>query len=155
MRAGFDIRPAVTAFGTVHHRIPVDIDVRDGDADDLAKLASIDVANLGSSRTTDLNHLLDGGHQLRVAANGYAVRDDHAVLTVSATDTTSACALLADALNLLLGRGEIRVPRVTAEQQWAITAAVQAGLYVRPWGPLLTRGTRIPAASYLPHPALC
>lgn len=154
---GFRVHPTVRAEGRVTAP-QVSFGGRSNvlaDTADFDEAARIDRAVRGSARTDDLAHLLDEGHDFRsIPGRGYVVANDTAIATISALDGDAAGALLLDALSRTVGT-EIELPRMTANQQWAIGVAVAAGLRLRPWGPLMVRGLADPPSPYLPHPALC
>ena len=153
---GFRLHPTVRAEGTVTTVPTPALRPQICGPDDVEEAAAaIDLAVRGSTRTSDLLHLLAEGHELRsIPGRGYVVATDASIATLAATDDAAASALLEDALSRAAG-AELELPRMTADQQWAITIAVRAGLRLRPWGPLAIRGLDHPPAPFLPHPALC
>ena len=156
--AGFDLRPSLVLTGT-----PV-VDgavrgVRDGDWDRDADLVEQVVSRLrGSGYGPDLamfarNPLLvvDGPRR------GYAVHTSTTVVALGADDPATAGDLLTEGLRRIAaepppaGKGapETTVRWVTADQQWAVTAALAAGLRPRPGSAVCTRGEVGPLAPYL------
>jgi hypothetical protein len=72
-----------------------------------------------------------------------------------ADDDEAATALLIDALLRLSHDEPVQLPRMTAEQQWAVPIALAAGLVLRPRGPFVLRGLPTAPAPYLPYPSFC
>ena len=162
---GFEVHPCVTASGRLRnptldrdragrHGEPA---VRNGTRDDLAEIAALDLALRRGAHGADMRHLLDTGHELLVVDDrGYAVSCPVTVVLVAGVDTQAATALLRAAIGRATSiHAEVQLPRMTAGQQWAIRLSVEAGLALRPWGPLITRGFPAPPTPYLPHSALC
>ncbi|HET7529816.1 MAG TPA: GNAT family N-acetyltransferase [Mycobacteriales bacterium] len=152
--AGFDLHPQVAARGKPRCLPPADRRVRDGGRDDVALADEVDRAVRGAARYGD--HVLlaetwamfvadDGG------SRGYAyVRPNGDVEAVAATDDRTAEALLWRCLRYAVERDvESSIEHVNAAQQWALRVAVDAGLSLRPSGPVFWRGAA-PPASYLP-----
>lgn len=151
---GFRLHPTVRAEGTVVVVPTPRLQPEVGGPDDFEAAAAIDVAVRGSTRKSDLLHLLTEGHELRfIPGRGYIVATGTSVATLAALDHEAASALLEDALSRAVG-AELELPRMTSNQQWAISIAVAAGLHLRPWGPFMVRGLEHPPSPYLPHPAL-
>lgn len=89
-----------------------------------------------------------------VSGRGYAYLRDGSPAMLAATDLRTARELLWDVLARSAPGAHIRVDDVTAEQDWAVTVAVQAGLGIANAGFLCLRGMRpptpyVPSASYL------
>jgi GNAT superfamily N-acetyltransferase len=152
--AGFDLHPAVAARGFVHASdgsVPEASSVRAGTADDLAAAADVDRAVRGATRLTDLEFLLDEGARLLVlGGDGYAVVHGGRPYIVAARTEQSAATLLHAALGLAAPDQEVALEWLTAPHQWAIRAAVRAGLRIEPSGPLMLRGIAAPPRAYLP-----
>ena len=69
--AGFDLHPAVTAWGVVRHdRLPEVTSVRVGDERDFELAASVDRAVRGAPHGPDLGFLIGEGSQLLVHDDG-------------------------------------------------------------------------------------
>jgi GNAT superfamily N-acetyltransferase len=153
----FQLHPTVRAEGRVTQR-PVRSPMVETLRSDMAleQAGAIDLEVRGGARTSDLSHLIDNGYRIRsVSERGYALANSTSIATIAAFDDEAATALLEDALADTAPGSELELPRMTANQQWAITVTSGAGLRLRPWGPLMVRGRDHPPTPYLPHPALC
>jgi GNAT superfamily N-acetyltransferase len=156
--SGFDLHPQMRASGAVHAarlKTP-ELPVRDGTAADFELADAVDVAVRGAPRRRDHEELAAGGPMFVVDAGGrrgYAFVRGGRVSTIAATDEATASALLwrclAHAVDI---GGDAEVDHVPANQQWAVRAAVDAGLAFKPVGPVFWRGCSPPAA-YLPSGA--
>ncbi|TML65584.1 MAG: GNAT family N-acetyltransferase [Actinobacteria bacterium] len=154
--AGFDLHPAVTAWGrVVHDRLPATPGVREGSAGDLDLVAEVDRHVRGAARGLDIAHLLEeAGRLLVVDGVGYVVvRDEGRPVLLAARDDGAATALLFAALAGAPRDRETEVGWITADQQWAIRASLVAGLELHPVGPVMLRGFARPPAPYLPSGA--
>lgn len=153
---GFELHPRLAAVGTVRDR-PLwgpDLNVRSGSHQDLSLAADIDLRLRAAPHDSDLTCLLGDGAEMRVVPErGYAVVAPGEILLLAALDVESASALLLSVVQEHAGRN-LRLPHLTEAHQWAMRIAVDAGLTLRPWGPLLTRRLH-PSATYLPHTAFC
>jgi GNAT superfamily N-acetyltransferase len=156
---GFRVLPTVSAFGTIradgidHGRASA---VRDGGPADLDHAAALDRRLRGGAHGPDLEFLLAEGHELRVVpGRGYAVGSATGLALLAADDEDAAAALLTDALARMTHDEPVQLPRLTAEQHWAVPIALHAGLALRPWGPFVVRGMARPPAPYLPFPSFC
>jgi GNAT superfamily N-acetyltransferase len=150
---GFRVCPALRCFGEVRgadgDRPP---GVRQGRAADLDHANRIDRSILGSSRGDDLAHLLAGGAELLLAADGYVIATPVGPAVLAALDERTASQLLVAALAHVPVGTHVEFGRITGEQQWAIRCLLERGLRLRPQGPLVLRG-RTPPTPYLPHVA--
>jgi len=159
---GFALHPTLVATGPVRHLPPVPGAplVRAGTDGDLALADRIDRALRRGPHGPDLRHLLDTGAALLVVDDrGYAVVDGRGTGPVrigplAATDVAAATALLVVGLAGAAGR-DVQLARLTADQQWALRVAADAGLSLSPSGPLVLRGFGTAPAPYLADPALC
>jgi GNAT superfamily N-acetyltransferase len=152
--AGFDLHPQVAARGNVRRTPPADPRVRAGGADDVAFADDVDRAVRRAARYGDQlvlaemwsMYVVDGAD-----GRGYAyVRDNGEVEAVAATNDDVATALLWRCLEHAIARDvEVSVEHVNAAQQWALAVILEAGLSLRPSGPVFWRGD-VPPRSYLP-----
>ncbi len=156
MLAGFDLHPAVTAWGRLKRvRLrPPSAHVREGTAADAGLAAQLDRRLRGGSHRGDLEHLLGNGCRFLVLPDrGYAVARGAKPVLLAASDEQDAIDLL---LAALAGAGDDEVVEVgwlTAAQQWATRVALDVGLELHPVGPVMTRGLDAPPAPYLPSGA--
>jgi len=156
---GFEVHPTVTASGMLRRPVRPDPAVRHGSVAALDAASAIDVELREGAHGPDLDHLLGQGASLLVLdAQGYAVVEHGGVSLVAALDEAAATSLLCSALVVAAesaGPDGVQTGRMTGNQQWAIRTATEAGLALRPWGPLITRGFPGPPAPCIPHAALC
>jgi predicted N-acetyltransferase YhbS len=155
-RAGFTLRPAYRARGTVDRaHLPAVDGVREGSWDDDRELVDALAEQVrGAPVGPDIDAFSGGGARLLVAdgpaGRGYAVARGHSVRPVAATTPEAARALLVEGLAGL--EGEVTVDFVTAEQQWAVQVALELRLSFRPADSLAVRGFA-PTGCYLPDGA--
>ena len=152
--AGFELHPQVAARGKVRRTPPADPRVRAGSQDDVALADEVDRAVRGAARYGDQLVLAEMWSMYVVddsAGRGYAyVRDNGEVEAVAATSDEIATALLWRCLEHAVARDvEASVEHMNREQQWAVRVVIDAGLSLRPSGPVFWRGGS-PPASYLP-----
>ena len=152
--AGFDLHPQVAARGPVRRPAPVSPRVRAGGPDDVAFADDVDRAVRGAFRGPDQLLLAETWSMFVVDdtdGHGYAyMRDNGEVEVVAATDEATATALLWRCLSYAVDKGvDVSVEHANAGQQWALRVMVEAGLVLRPSGPVFWRGGTPPAA-YLP-----
>jgi GNAT superfamily N-acetyltransferase len=149
--AGFDLHPTVTAYGPVRHdRLRSAAAVRNGDATDLAFAAAVDREVRGADHASDLAFLLDEGSQLLVHDDGgYVVTKGRPLLLAARTEPI-ATELLAAALRRVPAGETTDIAWLTAEQQWAMRLALEAGLDLHPLGPLSLRGFDRAPFPYIP-----
>ncbi|RKN42249.1 GNAT family N-acetyltransferase [Streptomyces hoynatensis] len=88
-----------------------------------------------------------------LAGSGYCYLDESGgVELLAATSRRIAARLLTSALLSLPPGAAAAIPRLTAEQEWAVDVGLAAGLRLAPGGYLCLRGMR-PPAPYLPSAA--
>ena len=142
-RAGHAIHPGVEASGTVDRsKIPADLPGRDGSADDLDLVASVE-ASVGRTRTDDVAAILElGGGFLQVVdrgvQRGYGLQRDGRVVMIGATDTETAALVLWRLLAQAQEKAEMWC--LTAAQNWAVEVALEAGLAIKPGGSMFVSG---------------
>jgi len=154
--AGFDLHPAVTAWGRVdQRRIPrPSSTVRDGSEADYDLVARVDRAVRGGAHGPDLDHSLEAGCRLVVSSGGgYVVARGAKPVFLAAGDERTATDLLFAVLGDAGPDETTQVNWMTSAQQWAIRASLQAGLELHPIGPVMLRGFRAPPAPFLPSGA--
>lgn len=150
-RAGFELRPAMDATGSVR-RPPAPARVRQVRWPEDAELidsAGIAVRGVGHSR--DLGAYIESGAEVFVHdGGGVAAARDGRVLLLAATEEAIAADLLRAVLNAIPPDGEASVEFITAGQDWAVEVVLDAGLQLRPGGAIFTRGDVGPLRPYLP-----
>ena len=152
--AGFDLHPQVAARGKVRRTPPPDPRVRAAGPDDVAFADDVDRAVRRAARHGDQLVLAETWSMYVVddaSGRGYAyVRDNGDVEAVAATDDDIATALLWRCLAHAVERDvEASVEHANAQQQWAVRVMIEAGLSLRPSGPVFWRGD-VPPRGYLP-----
>ena len=154
--AGFSLHPQMYLSGSVDRSaIPVVEKVRDGSAGDFELMDSIDRRVRGAAHGPDHALLLEM-FRLVVSdpstGSGYAFHaTDGMPALLAATNRRTAARLLWECL---AASGEsVRVPHVTAANEWAIDVGLAAGLSVETAGYLALRGMK-PPTPYLHHGAL-
>lgn len=149
--AGLDVHPAVKASGTIDPTaIPHDLADRDGDADDLDLVASVD-ERLRGSRAEDAEYLLSAGAAMQIidrgTARGYVVHRDARLWMLGASDDATAASML---WRFFAEVGEAEIWGLTARQNWAVKVALAARLEVVAAGPLFVAGREHPPGPWLP-----
>ena len=152
--AGFDLHPQVAATGPVRRTPPPDPRVRPGGLADLELAEQVDRTVRGAARYGDQRVLAEWWSMFVVddaAGRGYAyVRDNGEVEAVAASDDDTATALLWRCLaHAVEKQVDATVEHANAAQQWAVRVIIEAGLSMRPSGPVFWRGGSPPPA-YLP-----
>ena len=154
--AGFSLHPQMYLSGSVDRAaIPVVEKVRDGSAGDFELMDSIDRRVRGAAHGPDHAVLLDM-FRLVVSdtstGSGYAFHAlDGMPALLAATNRRTAARLLWECL--AASGGSVRVPHVTAANEWAIDVGLAARLDLVQEGYLALRDMR-PPAPYLHHGSL-
>ena len=154
--AGFSLHPQMYLSGSVERAaIPVVEKVRDGSAGDFELMDSIDRRVRGAAHGPD-HALLLGMFRLVVSdsstGSGYAFHAaDGMPALLAATNRRTAARLLWECL--AASGGSVRVPHVTAANEWAIDVGLAARLDLVQEGYLALRDMR-PPAPYLHHGSL-
>jgi GNAT superfamily N-acetyltransferase len=150
--AGFDLHPAMTAWGTIDHAElpPSPPAVREGGRADLALVDDVARAARGAGYGSDAEFLLDEGSQLLVHDDGGFVFCGRRPYLLAARDERVATDLLVAALHREPPGGHTEFGWLTAPQQWAMRVAHRAGLELHPVGPVGLRGLPSPPAPCLP-----
>jgi GNAT superfamily N-acetyltransferase len=153
-RAGFSLQPTFEAVGPLDRQaLPhPDPGVREGGGADLDLAASISRDIRGATHTPELELALrQGGQLLRVGDRGFTVAQaPHGVWLLVARDDAAATALLWSALALSGDGAGPSIRWITGAQEWAVTAAVQAGLRLSATGALCVRGRPGPLRPFIP-----
>src|SRR3954449_10447905 len=153
-RAGFDVHPQVAGRGSVRRLGAGSDRVREGSPADVDFADDVDAVVRGARRGPDQLVLAETWSMFVVddsGGRGYAyVRDNGEVEVVAATDDETATALLWRCLSYAVDRDvDASVEHANAGQQWAVRVMLEAGLSLRPSGPVFWRGGS-PPPSYLP-----
>lgn len=154
--AGFDLHPAVMAFGRVDRRNlrRPSSTIREGSKADYDLVASVDRVVRGGAHGPDVAHSLDAGCRLLVSSQGgYAIARGARPVVLAARDEATATDLLLAVLGEASPDEPTEVLWMTSAQQWAIRASLQAGLGLHALGPVMLRGFKAPPAPYLPSGA--
>jgi GNAT superfamily N-acetyltransferase len=151
--AGFTLHPQMFLRGSPDRsRIPVVEHVREGSANDIDLMDSVDRRTRGAAHGVD-HELLTRQFRLVVSetssAQGYAYLDDGVVL-LAATDRRTASRLMWE--SIATGK-DVMVGHVTAENSWAVDVGLAARLELYQEGYLALRNMR-PPKPYLSHGAL-
>lgn len=149
--AGFDLNPAVVVWG--RPSVPgAQPGVRTGGPGDLPLVNEIASKVRGAGYGGDIGAFLaEGAELLLFEDRGYAITRGGLVMPLGATDEEAATALLRTGWSRAVER-EAEAGWITGHQQWAIRAALEAGLEIIPLGPVMTRGMPMPVP-YLPSGA--
>jgi GNAT superfamily N-acetyltransferase len=155
---GFSLHPVVAAWGTLRpgsvtradgvvHYEPAD--VLDAHLD---TVSAIDRHVRGSARMIDIQSMLSqpGNRLLLLGERAYAVAKDERIVTLGARDEESAALVLRTMLAEAPNNEIIEVNWLTSAQQWAIRVLTQAGIELRPSGPVMVRGMSGPPSPYIP-----
>jgi GNAT superfamily N-acetyltransferase len=143
---GLAMHPTAEISGSSDRKsIPIGLPGRDGDADDLALVASVDAA-LGRSRSEDVAFGLEVGNRLDVVETdgrrGWMLWQPGRLLMLGATDEETAAILLWRYVGQTGDKAA--VPGLTAAQNWAFDVAHQARLSLRVDGSMFVAGMAIP-----------
>ena len=156
-RAGFTLHPAMVLGGVVDPTglAPLDGAVHPGTDRSRDLMDSVDRRTRGGAHGPDHEELLRH-HRLLVvddlAGSGYCYAHDDGVELLAATSRRLATRLLTAALLTMPQGRPVRVPGLTAEQEWAVDVGIAAGLTVANAGYVCLRGMR-PPNPYLPSPS--
>ncbi|HEX2105319.1 MAG TPA: GNAT family N-acetyltransferase [Solirubrobacteraceae bacterium] len=155
-RLGLELRPCVAAAGIVDPvRRPAVDGVREAGAEGVATADAIGRAVRGAGHGPDLPVLLEAADTRLLLAGDRAfavVRDDRIAL-LAGRDEDAATRVLDAALATSRPGATITVEFLTAGQDWAVRACLDAGLALSPDGPLFAGGDIGPLRPYLPSGA--
>jgi GNAT superfamily N-acetyltransferase len=151
--AGFDLHPAVAAYGSIRLRPPSHDSVRIGTTEDLGVIDAIDRDVRGAARGEDLAYALsDPAITLFLEEDrAYALGAADRVVMAGGRDEASATRVLETAL-AATAADHVELGWLTGPQQWAIRVAVSAGIELRPMGPVMLKGRSLPMP-YIPSGA--
>jgi len=155
-RAGFALQPALAAAGIADLTRAPDAAARVEDAGPAGiELADrIGRAVRGAGHGPDLAVALAGGGRLLVYEDrAFALLRESQVALLAATDEEAATTVLWGGLVTAPPGTTAIVDFMTAAQQWAITACLDARLPLSPEGPVCTKGRLGPLTPYLPNGA--
>jgi GNAT superfamily N-acetyltransferase len=143
-RAGFDLRPCVSADGVLDRRgLPAGLQARPGDVDaDAETIDAVSRRVRGASYAQDVRayvERMDGG-LLVLPGRGFACHRDGSPAPLCATDPEAAVDLLLSSFATAAPGATVHADFLTAGQDWAIGAALRCGLSLSPDGPMFTRG---------------
>lgn len=153
VQAGFELRPAMTAAGIVDRgALPAPHpDVRAATGDDLATTEIASRFVRGATHAPDIpNAIARGDRMLVFGERGFALHQNGMVRLLAATDEEAATALLWAVFAACPPGATANVDYMTAGQDWAVRACVEAGLSLSPDGPIFVRGDVGPLHPYLP-----
>jgi hypothetical protein len=155
-RLGLELRPCVAAAGIVDPaRRPVADGVREAGPEGIAVADAIGREVRGAGHGPDLEVLLEGpGTRLLLCDDrAFAVTRDDRVMVVAGRDEDAATRVLDAALAAARPGASVEVDFLTAGQDWAVRACLDAGLSLSPDGPMFTGGELGPLRPYLPSGA--
>jgi GNAT superfamily N-acetyltransferase len=152
-RLGLELRPCVAAAGIVdRHRL------RDANGAVDAGRAGVPVADAigravrGAGHGVDLEVALDddGARLLLVEDRAFAWVREERIMLVAGLDDRAATRVLNAALAATPPGATVSVDFLTAGQDWAVRACLDAGLALSPDGPFFTGGDLGPLRPYVP-----
>jgi predicted N-acetyltransferase YhbS len=155
-RLGLDLRPCVAAAGIVDRRRLRDADgVREAGADGIPVADTIGRAVRGAGHGVDLAVLLEdpATRLLLLEDRAFAVVRGERILLLAGLDDTAATRTLNAALAATPPGASVTVDFLTAGQDWAVRACLDAGLALCPDGPFFTGGDVGPLRPYIPSGA--
>ena len=157
-RLGLELRPCVAAAGIVDRsRLPVDgaRAVRDAGAEGIPAADAIGRAVRGAGHGIDLPVALaaPAAHLLLYEDRAFALVRDDRVALLAGLDERAATCVLWGALASIRPGATASVDFLTAGQDWAVRACLDAGLALSPDGPLFTGGELGPLRPYIPSGA--
>src|SRR3954469_10458995 len=156
-RLGLDLRPCVAAAGIPDRSRPAPPQggVRDAGADGIAVADAIGRAVRGAGHGVDLPVALQdpGARLLLVEDRAFAVGRQARITLVAGLDDASATRALNAALAAMPPGATASVDFLTAGQDWAVRACLDAGLALSPDGPFFTGGDLGPMRPYVPSGA--
>jgi GNAT superfamily N-acetyltransferase len=155
-RLGLDLRPCVAAAGTVDRaRLPRPDGVVDAGTAGIPVADAIGRAVRGAGHGVDLAVALeDPGAKLLLAGDrAFAWVRDARVMLVAGLDDAAATRVLGAALAATPPGATVSVDFLSAGQDWAVRACLDAGLALSPDGPMFTAGDLGPLRPYVPSGA--
>jgi GNAT superfamily N-acetyltransferase len=156
-RLGLELRPCVTAAGIPDRARLAEPDdgVRDAGADGIAVADAIGRAVRGAGHGVDLPVALEdpGARLLVVEDRAFALVRESRISLVAGLDDASATRALNAAIAAMPPGASASVDFLTAGQDWAVRACLDAGLALSPDGPFFTGGELGPLRPYVPSGA--
>jgi hypothetical protein len=155
-RLGLDLRPCVAAAGIPDRsRLAAQDGVRDAGADGIPIADAIGRAVRGAGHGVDLPVALrdPGARLLLVEDRAFALVRQARITLVAGLDDASATRALNAALAAMPPGATASVDFLTAGQDWAVRACLDAGLALSPDGPFFTGGDLGPMRPYVPSGA--
>jgi GNAT superfamily N-acetyltransferase len=154
---GYRLIPTVGFAGTWNpRRVPPALRCRPGDLDaDAATIAAASRHARRASHLRDLPTMLarPGSALLVIDGDGFACTHGGGVALLAARTEAAAEDLLWGAITSGPRGGTVFYDFVSADNQWAIRAGIEAGLAISTCGPIFVRGDVGPMAPYLPSGA--
>jgi GNAT superfamily N-acetyltransferase len=155
-RLGLALRPAVAAAGVLDRsRIPDDDGVVDAGTGGIEVADAIGRAVRGAGHGRDLAVPMQGGgaRLLLFEDRAFALVGGDRVALLAARDEEAATRVLWGAFAGMAPGASVNVEFLTAGQDWAVRACLDAGLALSPDGPVFTGGELGPLRPYLPSGA--
>ena len=155
-RLGLAMRPCVAAAGVVDPAKRVALDgVVEAGPEAIPLADAIGRAVRGAGHGPDLAVMLDAPdtHLLLYEERAFAVLRTDRVALVAGLDEDAATKALNGALATARPGATVTVDFITAGQDWAVRACLDAGLNLSPDGPLFTGGDLGPLRPYIPNGA--
>jgi GNAT superfamily N-acetyltransferase len=155
-RLGLDLRPCVAAAGIVDGgRLPAADGVRDAGPDGIPVADAIGRAIRGAGHGVDLPVALaaPGTRLLLFEDRAFALVRDSDVALLAGLDEAAATRVLNGAFAAMPPGATVAVDFLTAGQDWAVRACLDAGLALSPDGPVFTAGDLGPMRPYVPSGA--
>jgi GNAT superfamily N-acetyltransferase len=155
-RLGLDLRPCVCAAGIVDPgRLPTADGVADAGPGGIPVADAIGRAVRGAGHGVDLPVALEapGTRLLLFEDRAFALVRDGSVSLLAALDDAAATRVLSGAFAAIAPGETVVVDFLTAGQDWAVRACLDAGLALSPDGPVFTGGELGPLRPYIPNGA--
>jgi GNAT superfamily N-acetyltransferase len=155
-RLGLELRPCVAAAGIVDRtRLPADDGVVEAGPDGIAVADAIGRAVRGAGHGVDLEIAVhDPGARLLLCEDrAFALVRKDRVSLLAGLDNPAATRALNAALAATPPGASVSVDFLTAGQDWAVRACLDAGLALSPDGPFFTGGDLGPMRPYIPSGA--
>jgi GNAT superfamily N-acetyltransferase len=155
-RLGLDLRPCVAAAGIVDRaRLPDTDGVTDAGRAGIPVADAIGRAIRGAGHGVDLEVALgdDGARLLLVEDRAFALVRHGRIMLLAGLDEPAATRALNAAFAATPPGATVSVDFLTAGQDWAVRASLDAGLALSPDGPFFTAGDLGPLRPYVPSGA--
>jgi ribosomal protein S18 acetylase RimI-like enzyme len=152
-RLGLDLRPCVAAAGIVDRtRLPDPDGVTDAGPEGIPVADAIGRAVRGAGHGVDLEIALrdEGSRLLLLEDRAFAWVREERVMLVAGLDEPAATRALNAAFAATPPGASVGVDFLTAGQDWAVRACLDAGLALSPEGPLFAGGELGPLRPYIP-----